>query len=172
MRYLIFSDSHGYTSDMEDIIARHTCDTVIHLGDVAADAEHLRRVFFAKAICAVAGNNDWRDHSLPEELILKDGGFHMLLCHGHKYHVKQSAAFLQQRAKQKECAAALFGHTHSPVIAQDANILLFNPGSVTFGGTYGVLSVDSGNVTAQLLDKRNDEIIMQKAFEITPRSKN
>lgn len=172
MKYLIFSDSHGYTADMEDIISTQGCDTVIHLGDIASDAYRLRRIFFAKTVCAVCGNNDWNDRSLPKEVILKDNAARLFLCHGHTYHVKQSLSFLIQIAKQKECAAALFGHTHSPTIVLKENILLFNPGSITYSGTYGTLTITERNISAQICDKKDRSVILQKAFEIAPPTKN
>lgn len=157
MKYLIFSDSHGYIEDMVQLIQSQSYDIIIHLGDIYSDVSKIRSICSNHTICAVTGNNDWYNHQLPSELILKSGDFNILLCHGHTYHVKQTLLPLATAAIKKECAVALFGHTHSPVIKTYHHVLLINPGSITFTGTYCV---------ADIGDRIHVEIIHKKTHKI------
>ena len=47
-------------------------------------------------------------------------------------------------------AAALFGHTHVPVNRTEEGVLLLNPGSIGYGGTYALLTEKDGKLSAEL----------------------
>lgn len=149
MKYLIFSDSHRNTEPMDKVIRKEPCDTVIHLGDVADDAEHLRRFFFHKTVCAVCGNNDFFKTD-PTEIILEDCGHRLFLCHGHRQSVKSTLDRLIRTAKENKCDIALFGHTHSVCDKTVDGIHLINPGSIGARGTYAVLNITEKDVSLEI----------------------
>ena len=45
MKLLIFSDSHGNVANMEDAVRLERPDRVLHLGDLARDAQSLQEKF-------------------------------------------------------------------------------------------------------------------------------
>lgn len=160
MKYLVFSDSHGTTDDMLRIMQTQPHDAVIHLGDINADVYKLRRMCFQETICAVIGNNDWFCDDIPKQIILPCRGKKIFLCHGHIYRVKAGTDLLAAEAQKNECDAALFGHTHSPCIKMEQNLLLLNPGSITYSGTYALLEINGTGIQAAIYDKRSGEQIL------------
>lgn len=143
MNILIVSDTHGEISATEQIIRREKPDHVIHLGDCIRDAENLDRSFPYLPICKVPGNNDWFTDS-PKEKTVTLGGTAVFLCHGHTTGVKYGLQAQITRTLQYGAAVSLFGHTHSPYLGEENGILLINPGSVTYTGTYAILTLTPG----------------------------
>ncbi|MBM6937557.1 metallophosphoesterase family protein, partial [Pseudoflavonifractor phocaeensis] len=87
MKILVFSDSHGNTKTMMELVERHKPDRILHLGDVVRDAYTLREAFPDIPLDLVRGNCDgWLPE--PEELHVTLEGRKLFLCHGHTYHVK------------------------------------------------------------------------------------
>ncbi len=138
MKLLIFSDSHGMVEPMADIAQKEQPDAIIHLGDTTRDAENLDRMLGNITICILPGNNDFFATYKKEKAVCFDG-LRLFLCHGHTLQVKQSLIPLRERAKQQACAAALFGHTHQPLSEIRDGIWLFNPGSLPYSRSYGVI---------------------------------
>lgn len=68
MKILVFSDTHGRTDKMYDIISRKkSAELVIHLGDCCSDLESVRGSFPEKAFLGVRGNCDFfRTEDYPE----------------------------------------------------------------------------------------------------------
>lgn len=149
MKYLIFSDSHGYVSHMEKIVLKEKPDKILFLGDVASDAADLRMSCFNYSICSVAGNNDFFS-SEQREIILCDCGHKIFMTHGHLYHVKHSTDLLVNAAQKKGCDIALFGHTHKDLHETVDGVLLINPGSVTYNRSYAFMTIDENAVNAEI----------------------
>ncbi len=143
MKILVLSDTHGETAAAQRILSEQSPDQVIHLGDCLRDAEHLAQNFPFLPICTVPGNNDWFT-DVAKEKILHLNGTNLFLCHGHTTGVKGSLQLQITRTLQAGCTVSLFGHTHSPYLAEQNGILLLNPGSLTFGGSYGILTLTPG----------------------------
>lgn len=142
MKILVLSDTHGETSAAVRIIRNEKPQHVIHLGDCVRDAEDLARSFPYLPICSVAGNNDFFC-DVPKEKIIFLEGHSLFLCHGHTTGVKGGNLHLQiTRALQGGCRVSLFGHTHSPYLKEENGVLLLNPGSLTFGDHYAVLTLN------------------------------
>lgn len=144
MKVLVISDTHGDISAAERIIRREKANYVIHLGDCLRDAEDLERIFPYLPICKVPGNNDWFTDCPKEKAIFLEGTS-LFLCHGHTTGVKGSLHLQTTKALQSGCTVSLFGHTHSPYLREDGGILLMNPGSLTYGGSYGILTLSAGD---------------------------
>lgn len=152
MRIGVISDTHGNVSAIRKVIrAAGEVDGWIHLGDNFTDAGFLGSDV---PVYAVGGNCDYDGEN---ELVIGLGGARVLITHGHFYGVRQSPQKLLYRAEELGCKAALFGHTHVPVLDEEGEILLLNPGSPSIprGGSkrsFALLYIDEkGNVDADLM---------------------
>ena len=160
MEFLIFSDSHGSASNMSMALDRQikTPDAILFLGDGARDIDNLFVV--DTPIWAVRGNCDWAssDYADKTERLLYFEGHTILLCHGHEWGVKGGLGALIAHAAEVGADIVLFGHTHVPTlttIAAGENVgktvlsrpmYLFNPGSIGYEGSFGVLTLKGKRV--------------------------
>jgi len=128
MNILVFSDSHGETALMADMVRKVSPDCIVHLGDYDKDAKALRTRFPDIPLHMVRGNCDVLSSASDlEEIILAEKK--VILTHGHPYHVKEN---YQALTNMGHCAGAdllLFGHTHIPYYEQVGNMHVLNPGS-------------------------------------------
>lgn len=130
MKIFVISDTHGKTSKAEEVWEKLTgVDLVIHLGDYAEDARRLER-FFQTEVIAVKGNMDG-SYSPDDYKIVETEFGKLLLTHGHMDNVKMSPLNLIYRARELDCKAVLFGHTHKPAYEETHGIYLVNPGSLS-----------------------------------------
>ncbi len=60
MKLVLFSDSHGNVANMADVVRLEHPDRVLHMGDLARDAEELARQFPDIPVTYVPGNCDGR----------------------------------------------------------------------------------------------------------------
>ena len=150
MKILVLSDSHNMLADAEKAIEKHGCEYIIFLGDVAEDAETLRKFYPRKAIAAVKGNNDYFS-DLPEKITPVYEGHKVYCCHGHTHRVKSGLTSLYYAAKSENCDVTLFGHTHIQFAEEHDGILFLNPGSVGFKGNYAILSLEKNKKPEYLL---------------------
>ena len=157
MRFAVLSDTHGDLSRMfaaADYIRALKPDALIHLGDFCADAEAMAKELRLE-LHAVAGNCDAGRTTHPAVDVLEAEGARILLCHGHTYDVGETPQRLIWAAQERECTAALFGHTHRQFLEKEDGVLLMNPGSLCWPrGTeagLGLLTVEKGAVRGLLL---------------------
>lgn len=143
MKIFILSDTHGETERAVEAIRREKPDQIIHLGDCLRDAEELERSIPYTPLCSVPGNNDWF-FDAPKEKVISLGGIKIFLCHGHTTRVKYGLDLQVYRALQAGCAVSLFGHTHRPLLEEQREILLLNPGSAADTKTYAILTLTPG----------------------------
>ena len=130
MKFLVISDTHGHVDKAVEIYDKLSdLDGIIHLGDLAADAERIKRMTGAWVI-SVKGNMDG-DYSDRNYKVLKTEYGRILLVHGHKERVKQGLTALLYRAEELECSAVFFGHTHQALYLEEGDMILLNPGSLT-----------------------------------------
>ncbi len=130
-RILIVGDTHGRNDDLKKLLKRmETPDLLIHTGDMECDPEKIEKM----ADCEVAwvtGNCDFGANFVRDrELTI--GKHKILLTHGHKYSVSVMYDILIEEAQKRGADIAIFGHTHKPLIQQDAGLYLINPGSLTY----------------------------------------
>ena len=161
MKILVFSDTHGYTTKMHEIISRKRADTdlVIHLGDHYRDVEEVSRDFPAIAFLGVRGNCDFLvNDNYPQSRTFAYDGHKFFLTHGHMQAVKHdSYALLTLVAKKNGCDVALFGHTHVNTHKEVNGVTVFNPGSISSprdftGGTYGIITIENGKIKFEIKD--------------------
>lgn len=158
MRFLVISDTHGdikkaleiYRSCVSD---GRKLDGVIHLGDYIDDAENIMEELDVP-LYSVKGNCDG-DYSGDFKVIDTEAG-RILLTHGHGQKVKMTLMNLIYRAHELDCVAALFGHTHMPLVEEEEDLLLVNPGSLTYPGdgsqgSYAILTTTEDGPEASIL---------------------
>lgn len=141
MKTMVIGDTHGRVNSILSIAMNHPqINHIIHLGDMAKDAEDLIYALPNIKITAVDGNNERVPH-FPMERFIEIGTKKAFITHGHLYGVKHSKDRLLQRAKELGAFFALFAHTHLKYEAQKDGVILLNPsnrGYILIGedGTY------------------------------------
>jgi len=131
MKILIVSDTHRYHGYLESVLENEKpLDMLIHLGD-AEGCEDYIEVMAECPMEVVAGNNDFYS-DLPGERILQIGKYRVLLTHGHYYYVNGGLSHIKRAIDEKEVDIVMFGHTHRPMIEQDGDVVILNPGSISY----------------------------------------
>ncbi len=130
VKVLVFSDSHRRTAEMFFAIETETPQAVLHLGDNTGDADEIRLAYPELAVYNVAGNNDF-SFTAPDQQVIELERMRMFLCHGHTMNVRRSADGVYGSALRAGCAAALYGHTHTPDLHVKNGITIINPGSIS-----------------------------------------
>lgn len=160
MRALILSDSHGMGSNLMQLfdkawqaIGPGPVDAYIHCGDGASDMERVRDLLSEHdpkaAIYCVRGNCDFGS-DVPAEQLLTLGGMRILVCHGHRYHVKTDLIYLSMAARERGCQLALYGHTHIPD-EEFGQVMMVNPGSAA-DGRMALLEIKDGVPKVRMLN--------------------
>ena len=110
----------------------------------------------------MAGNNDFFD-SLPEDDEFMIGRYKAYLTHGHHYYISVGTEMLKDEAKARGFDIVFFGHTHRPLIERDENLLIINPGSISYPrqegrkNSYVLMEVDEdGKIDAKICYIQDD----------------
>lgn len=131
MKILIVSDTHRNHDNLELVLEREKpIDMLIHLGDAEGCEDYIE----AMAECpveVVAGNNDFFS-DLPGEREIKIGDYKVLLTHGHYYYVNAGIGHIRREAVARGIDIAMFGHTHRPILEEDEDVIILNPGSLSY----------------------------------------
>lgn len=152
MKILVFSDSHSAISFMRLCMETVKPDAVIHLGDHYDDGEVIREEYPHVRMYQVPGNCDrYRVPGFVTEILIERiFGVDFYMTHGHKHRVKMGIGALIRDARLCKCAAALYGHTHTPDCHQEEDGLwVLNPGASGYnGGSAGLIEVRDKKITA------------------------
>lgn len=158
MKILVFSDSHGRSSNMIKAISLHNdARLVVHLGDGTSDAEEAKKLFPDLPFVCVSGNLEDALHpfkkSVPFQVVTEENKT-IYLCHGHRHNVSFTEQNLIYAAAERGADLILYGHTHvkdNRYIPENQetgrkSTYLFNPGSISRprdGGypSYGVIEL-------------------------------
>ena len=138
MKLLVFSDSHGCLSTMEQAALREAPAHILHLGDHLRDAEALRRKR-SIPLTAVPGNCDGLS-----------GNPVLIMTHGHLHGVKMNYQRILYAALEAEADLLLFGHTHRPECFYERGLWVMNPGACGKNGTYGVVEITPNGIACQV----------------------
>ncbi len=154
-RIIVFSDSHGRTAQMADILRQiPQVDYVLFLGDCLRDIYEIEKEFPEILFHYVPGNNDFYS-PVSEEQIVEIDGVRIFMAHGHQYRVKTSSTTFLYRTEELKCRVGLFGHTHQAFLLQQDGMTFMNPGSISlpYRGqqSYGILELEKGRVSADIL---------------------
>ena len=147
MKLTVFSDSHGAAASVE-MLAHYYKTDMIFCGDGIHDVEEAEIFNQTVTIYRVYGNCDL-SYDMPKFITVPFGRHTIFCTHGHAFDNGDKKLILSA-ARQNNCDCAVFGHTHSPVIEESNGILLINPGSLRFTGTYAILSDDGGVLSAEI----------------------
>jgi len=147
MKILIVSDTHRNHDNLDMVIEQEKpFDLLIHLGDAEGCEDYIE----AMAECSVevvAGNNDFFS-SLPYEQEIKIGKYNVFLTHGHYYYVNAGISRIQSEGIARGADIVMFGHTHCPVLERIDDMIILNPGSISYprqegkNPSYMIMDVD------------------------------
>ncbi|MBP2071133.1 MULTISPECIES: metallophosphoesterase [Thermoanaerobacterium] len=156
MRLFVTSDTHGMIQSVRNILKNlKNIDYIIHLGDYYRDAIELNREFGIPTLY-VYGNCDFGDKEKYEKIIDIDGR-RILLTHGHKYYVKFEKSIIIEKAREYGVDAVFYGHTHVPLVYNDGDMIVLNPGSPSMpregsSRTVSIVNIENGIIVPQLLN--------------------
>lgn len=156
MRIMIVSDTHGRHAGLDTALEQEgKIDMLLHLGDVE-DGEHYIEAIAEYPVHMIAGNNDYFSY-LSKEKEIKIGKYRVFLTHGHNYYVSMNTQKLREEARVRGVDIVMFGHTHKPYIDTEGDVVVINPGSLSYPrqegrrGTYIMMEIDSaGNANFEL----------------------
>lgn len=131
MRILIVSDTHRFNKNYLDLLERlYPLDMVIHCGDTEG-SEYTLKEAARCPVMMVAGNNDFFSH-LPRELEFNVGKYKLWVTHGHNYYVYMGTKDIKEAARTRGVDIVCFGHTHQPMVEIEEDLMLVNPGSISY----------------------------------------
>lgn len=156
MKVLVVSDTHGYLENLERAVeAEAPFDLLVHCGDVEGQERRIETIARRPA-WIVAGNNDYFG-KLPKELTFYIGKNKVFLTHGHTFGIGYDPDRIFIEARKRGCSIVLAGHTHAPMIREKDQVLLMNPGSLTYPRqqgrkpSYGVIEAgETGEIKAEI----------------------
>ena len=154
MKLLLFSDSHGNVANMADAVRLERPDRVLHMGDLARDAEELARRFPDIPVTYVPGYYDGRRTVLPEDLVFTLEGVKIFMAHGHTYHVKEGLWAAERAAREAGAHLLCFGHTHEALCQFRNGMWVVNPGAAgsIVRPTYAVAVLEGDGAVCYLSD--------------------
>lgn len=131
MKILIVSDTHGQAENLVKVLNKvKPLDALIHCGDIEGQTDYVQLI--SECPCyMVAGNNDWGT-SLKREMEFSLDDYRVLLTHGNTYGVSIGTGQLRDEAESRDIQIAMFGHTHRPFLEEKDNLVLLNPGSLSY----------------------------------------
>lgn len=130
-RVLVISDSHGRNDDIEGVLQQvGHIDHLIHCGDLERGDAYVRSLVDCPCTL-VAGNNDYY-LDLPSEAIIEIEGYKILVIHGHYQYVNCGVERLKEYARAAGVDIVMYGHTHVPYFEKDDDLIVLNPGSLTY----------------------------------------
>ena len=155
MRIIVFSDSHNNISRMEKVLNTIIgVDAVIHCGDGKSDLDEVAINHPDIKFYGVRGNCD----GVPaeSEIVVNLGDKKIFMTHGHRYSVKSEIEVdyptIRERGRELEVDAVVFGHTHIPYNHHWGDVVVMNPGSIKYSGTYGVIEIEEGKMKTATLN--------------------
>ena len=130
-RIMIVSDTHKRHGNLAEALYNEgKIDMLIHLGDIEGEEDIITELAGCKVLM-VPGNNDYYAR-YDKEIETKIGKYKVLLTHGHYYYVSLDLQDIKQEGIARGYDIVMFGHTHRPVISVEDEIMLINPGSISY----------------------------------------
>ena len=155
MKILIVSDTHGKHRSYDKVIEREgKIDMLLHMGDVEGGELYIEGTAGCP-VHIVAGNCDFFSE-LPGEEEVQIGKYKIFMTHGHGYYVSMDTRRLKEEAMKRGAQIALYGHTHKPDIDLEGDVMVVNPGSLSFPRqmdrkpSYVIMQIDEENLKFEL----------------------
>lgn len=157
MRILVFSDTHGSRTQMQQaVLDQPAAEVIIHLGDGEREAELLSRKFPEKAFLRVRGNcdfgsslRDWGEYAVGDE---KLGQVKIFYTHGHLYGVKGGLYRVKEEARDRGARILLYGHTHEAYEDYEDGLYILNPGSASgYLASYGTVDITPQGIVTNII---------------------
>ncbi|HET7402390.1 MAG TPA: metallophosphoesterase family protein [Usitatibacter sp.] len=121
MKVGLISDTHGLLRP-EALAAMRGCERIVHAGDIG-NREVLQALQALAPVTVVAGNNDrapWAE-GIPLTATLEVAGARIFVLHDlHELDLDPA---------REGFAAVVSGHSHQPLVREEAGVLFVNPGS-------------------------------------------
>lgn len=149
-KLVVISDIHHHVERLQRIVpVINSADYLVFCGDGLTDLMYLRGSILVPIVC-VKGNTD-PEMNITEMSSVSLGNMRVLVTHGHKLGVRQSVAGLVTIAKQKNCGAVFFGHTHRFFDRIINGVRIINPGAIagTTYGTYALVASDGVSISCK-----------------------
>lgn len=151
MKVLIVSDTHRHEDNLIKALEKEkNLDLLIHCGDVEG-AEYEIENYAGCQTLFVAGNNDYFSR-LSREMETQIEDLRVWITHGHNYYVNANPEYIKKEARARKMDVVMFGHTHRPVIEKSNDLIVINPGSLTYPRqegrrpSYAVLEIEKNNI--------------------------
>lgn len=131
MKILVVSDTHGHTKNLERVLEKvGDIDLFIHCGDLEGGEDYIRALVDVPCYM-VAGNNDWFS-DLQREMEISVDDYRIWITHGNNYGASMGPERLLEEAAARNVDVVMYGHTHRPLIEYQDNIVIVNPGSLSY----------------------------------------
>ncbi|MBQ8039608.1 MAG: metallophosphoesterase [Lachnospiraceae bacterium] len=151
MKILIVSDTHRNEDNLINALEKEkNLDLLIHCGDVEGAEDEIEHYAGCNTVF-VAGNNDFFSR-LPREIELKLEEYQVWVTHGHNYYVNTNPEYIRKEARARRKDIVIYGHTHRPVIEKNQELIVINPGSLTYPRqegrrpSYAVLEIQNKSI--------------------------
>ena len=150
MKIIVVSDTHGSYRNFKKVMElNRNADVVVHCGDSRNELDEIKLEFPDKMYYTVKGNCDFGT-MLPLTEDFTVGGVRFFATHGHIYNVKYGLLDLSMAAREKNAQVVLFGHTHIAMNERHNGMIFFNPGSLGYGKSFGVIEIKNGQVLSNI----------------------
>ncbi len=153
MRIVVASDSHGNNQVLDQLYKHYDADLYLHCGDLEDDPIHYPNWIF------VQGNNDWwgtfaKQRSIPVR------GHKVYMTHSDRCSYFHREDHLVRLAQMHDCDVAVYGHTHASKILVRDQVLLVNPGSISFPRdgrepSFAIIDLDYTQVSAEIIFRKD-----------------
>lgn len=131
MKILIVSDTHRHNDNYYKVLKRvGPVDKVVHCGDIECPETPLCEAAGCP-VEMVQGNNDFFS-PMPKEKEFEIGKYKVWLTHGHNYYVAMNYETIKKEARARDIDIIMCGHTHKPMIDIMNDLILINPGSLSY----------------------------------------
>ena len=131
MKILVVSDTHGHTKNLERVLEKvGDIDLFIHCGDLEGGEDYIRALVDVPCYM-VAGNNDWFS-DLQREMEISVDDYRIWITHGNNYGASMGPERLLEEAAARNVDVVMYGHTHRPLIEYQDNIVIVNPGNLSY----------------------------------------
>ena len=159
MKILVFSDTHGDKDAYKQMIEKEQdLDHVFCTGDSGFDLDFLND----EQVISVRGNYPFAP-KLPLDISEKLKNHWFYFTHGHTYHVKFGLSKLIKKANLLKMDICCFGHTHKSLLSKKNDLILLNPGALSYTKShkfpsYARIFLDDIKIDIEIINLKTNEV--------------